>query len=50
MYWSFEVDAVARRCLYLEYLLDTNDQRDVQRAIRNFLASIAPREWVDIPL
>lgn len=50
MYWGFEVDGVARRCLYLDYLRDTWSRRDVQRAIHNYLYTIEPRKWVDIPL
>lgn len=50
MYWCFEVDGVARRCLYLDYLLDTYDRWDVHRAISNFLYTIKPREWMNIPL
>jgi hypothetical protein len=50
MYWCFEVDGVARRCLYLDYLLDTYNQWDVHRAINNFLYTIKRREWRDIPL
>jgi len=50
MYWCFEVDGVARRCLYLDYLLDTHTMWDVDRAINNFLYTIEPRPWMDIPL
>lgn len=50
MYWCFEVDAVARRCLYLDYLKDTWSRWDVHRAIHNYLYTITPREWQDIPL
>lgn len=50
MYWGFELDGVARRCLYLDYLLDTYDRWDVHRAISNFLYTVTPREWQTIPL
>lgn len=50
MYFAFELDAVARRCLYLDYLTDTWSQMDVLRAIHNFLYTIKPREWRSIPL
>ncbi|MEW6283463.1 MAG: DUF1152 domain-containing protein [Candidatus Eremiobacterota bacterium] len=50
MYWAFEVDGVARRCLYLDYILDTYDRWDVHRAIHNFLHVTTTREWLNIPL
>ena len=50
MYWCFDLDGVARRCLYLDYLKDTYNQWDVHRAISNYLYTIKPREWMDIPL
>ncbi|MBI3927082.1 MAG: DUF1152 domain-containing protein [Armatimonadetes bacterium] len=49
MYWCFEVDGVARRCLYLDYLRDTYSRWDVHRAIHNYLYTVTPREWLNIP-
>lgn len=50
MYWGFELDAVARRCLYLDYLKDTYSRWDVNRALSNYLYTVKPREWQTIPL
>lgn len=50
MYWAFELDAVARRCLYLDYMLDTYSRWDVHRALHNYLYTVKPREWQNIPL
>ncbi|MDQ7825973.1 MAG: DUF1152 domain-containing protein [Candidatus Eremiobacteraeota bacterium] len=50
MYWSFEVDGVARRCLYMDYLLETRDRWDMRRAIENYLSTVTPREWMNMPL
>ncbi len=50
MYWSFELNGVARRCLYLDYLLDTYNDWDMLRAINNFRYTITPCEWIQIPL
>lgn len=50
MYWGFNLDGVAKRCLYLDYLLETYDRWDVHRAISNYLHTVTPREWQTIPL
>jgi hypothetical protein len=42
MYWSFDLDAVARRCLYLKPLLQTRSYQDVERVIREFRESYPP--------
>lgn len=50
MYWSFEVDAVARRCLYLKELQTTVGYKDVDRVIADFRRDYPPtRGWQDIP-
>jgi hypothetical protein len=50
MYWSFELDAVARRCLYLKELSRTRSYRDVERVIRTFREDNPPsRGWQPIP-
>lgn len=36
MYWAFDLDAVARRCLYLPELLESRSFTDVENAIQNF--------------
>lgn len=48
--WSFEVDALARRCLYLARIVDTWQQAEVTFAIRQFRDSIEPRPWKQLPL
>lgn len=50
MYWSFEVDAVARRCLYLPELQTTVGYRDVERVIQEFRKKYPPtRPFEAIP-
>ncbi|MEW6279046.1 MAG: DUF1152 domain-containing protein [Candidatus Eremiobacterota bacterium] len=50
MYWSFDLDAVARRCLYLKELLETESYRDVERAIKDFRKSFpSMKSWENIP-
>lgn len=48
--WSFQVDALARRCLYLERIVGTWQQGEVTRTIRQFRDSIEPRPWKQLPL
>ncbi len=50
MYWCFELDGVARRCLYIDYLVNTYSRWDIHRAISNYLYTIEPRTWMSIPL
>lgn len=50
MYWCFELEAIANRCLYLDYILDTHSRWDVHRALSNYLYTVTPREWMNIPL
>jgi hypothetical protein len=50
MYWGFELDGVARRCLYLDYLKETYNRWDVDRAIHNYLYTVKSRLWMNIPL
>jgi hypothetical protein len=50
MYWCFDLDGVAKRCLYMDLLANTYNQWDMIRVINNFLYTIEPREWMDIPL
>lgn len=50
MYWSFELDAVARRCLYLRELTKTRSYLEVERVIDDFRRSYPPRRsWEPIP-
>ncbi|MFP2959618.1 DUF1152 domain-containing protein [Myxococcus sp. 1LA] len=51
MYWAFDLTAVARRCLYLDALRDTQTAWEVSDRIetfRNQCQSIRP--WKDIPV
>ena len=50
IYWAFELEGVARRCLYLDYIYDTYSKWDVHRAITNYLHVANSRPWEDIPL
>lgn len=50
MYWSYEVDAVARRCLYLKELSKTVSYGDVERVIQEFRKAHPPTQgWQEIP-
>ena len=50
MYWCFTVKGVAGRCLYLDYLKEKHGRWEVHRGICNFLGTIQPREWIQIPI
>ncbi|MBL8679595.1 MAG: DUF1152 domain-containing protein [Myxococcales bacterium] len=49
MYWAFELDAIARRSLYLPLLEDTEDIFDVSARIEAFRRSVKRRPRVAIP-
>ena len=49
-YWSYEVDAVCRRCLYLKELLQTRSYTDVERVVSEFRKQYPPMKgWEPIP-
>jgi WD40 repeat protein len=48
--WFFDLDAVARRSLLIEWLADKLTPLDVHRAITNFLTVTPAREWIDLPI
>jgi hypothetical protein len=50
LYFSFELDAVARRCLYLDLLRDTSSIFEVQARIEGFRKSIELRDYRAIPV
>ena len=51
MYWAFDVDAVARRCLYIRELRNTVSYQDVERVISDFRKGWPGyRAWLPIPL
>lgn len=50
MYWCYDVDAVAKRCLYLKELRQTVGYKDVDRVIHDFRKQYPPmRGWETIP-
>ncbi len=49
-YFAFEVDGVARRCLYLDVLRETSTRRDVDLVIDEFRRTVPRRPWLPIPL
>ncbi len=49
MYFGFDLDSVARRCLYRECMEGTISRWDVNRAIGNFLYVADSRQWMDLP-
>lgn len=50
MYWSYDVDAVCRRCLYLKELLETRTYGDLERVVREFRRQYPPMKgWEAIP-
>ncbi|MCA9796474.1 MAG: DUF1152 domain-containing protein [Candidatus Eremiobacteraeota bacterium] len=50
LYWSFELSAVAQRCLYLKDLLETDDFAAISLAIRRFRSGRELRGWKDLPV
>lgn len=49
-YWSYDVDAVCRRCLYLKELLQTRSYTDVERVVQEFRKQYPPmKAWEAIP-
>jgi hypothetical protein len=49
LYWSFDLGAVARRCLYLGLVEGTESVWDVQLQIEAFRHALAVRPRVAIP-
>ena len=50
LYWSFRLDAVAERCLYLDRIAQTNCIEEVGRAIQSFRFEVQARPWVELPV
>jgi hypothetical protein len=51
MYWAFTLEGVARRCVYLDDVSDTESYYDLSRAIEAYRDSTPlKREWEHIPL
>ena len=51
LFWAFELDAVADRCLYLDAVRDTKSYARLTMAIEQFRAELdATKPWEDIPV
>ncbi|MGC4121763.1 MAG: hypothetical protein QM765_45740 [Myxococcales bacterium] len=50
MYWTFDLGAVARRCLYLDAVSKTESPFETSLAIEKARASLTPRKWKEIPV
>ena len=51
MYWSFQLDAVAQRLLYLDAIKETETYEELSLQIANFRKSYQPiKEWESIPV
>jgi hypothetical protein len=50
MYWTFELNAVARRCLYLDKIKHTEGYMELTDVIKAFRGSIECKTWGDIPV
>jgi hypothetical protein len=47
-YWTFDLDAVAQRVLYLDHIRETESWEDLRFAIQKFRASVDVRGWEEI--
>lgn len=45
MYWSFTVEGLAHRCLYLDEILKTRTRGEVTLAIQRFRSKCSKRKW-----
>ncbi len=50
MYWCFDLTALAKRCLYLDYLKEKYSRWDIHRGLVNFMSTVTPREWKTLPI
>ena len=52
LYWVFQLDIVAKRNLYLDYIAHTEDYAQVQLEILKFraLTRFNHRDWVSLPM
>ncbi len=50
LYWSFHLEGVAKRCLYLDRLVDTQTAGEVTQAIRAFRDESFKRPWKNMPV
>ena len=50
MYWSYDVDAVARRCLYLKEIAQTKSYKELDQVVKDFRKKYPPHKtWRSIP-
>ncbi len=50
LYWTFDLDAVARRSLYLDRLYETETYREVSEVIEHFRHETDVKPWEAIPV
>ena len=50
LYWSFYLDGVAERCLYLDRIKNTHDIEEVIHEITRFRGQITKRPWKELPV
>lgn len=50
LYWNFQLDGVAERCLYLNHVMDTEQAGEVTYAISNYRSSIDKKFWKEMPM
>ena len=51
LYWGFQLEAVARRNLYLDRIRETETYQDLQAAILRFRAELAEtKPWISLPM
>ncbi|MEO7715516.1 MAG: DUF1152 domain-containing protein [Capsulimonas sp.] len=51
LYWAFQLDAIARRNLYLDEIRETVSYQDLSRAIEMFRNRLPTEQpWVDLPM
>jgi len=50
LYWSFNLSAVAKRCLYINDIIETSSYMELSLAIEKFRATYKPlKSWQNIP-
>jgi hypothetical protein len=49
MYWGFQVDGLAKRCLYLDKIKSSQSRGEITLAIQQFRSSIKQRAWMNLP-
>lgn len=50
LYWSFHLEGVAERCLYINELYETEISGEVTRAILLFRGRVKQRPWKELPV